>query len=216
MSITLEQFKALKPGDKVRIIKIDNRRPEHWNSFGEMDMYAGQVVTIKSMGDYGFFIRDGNLRLGFMHEDIDSIVAIYEQWPKENLHITITSSRRNGKQDWIGSYIYGLCSAAVTKALEKPLIQIDKVIFNEPATIVLWKDGSKTVVKAGKDEYFDKEKGLAMAISKKVLGNKGNYFNTFKKHDAINDDEEVYVPLSLLKECTTLKKLKALIALMEG
>lgn len=95
-------------------------------------------------------------------------------------------------------------------------LAIKKVIFNDPATIVYWKDGTKTVVKAGADEYFDKEKGLAMAISKKVLGNKGNYYNTFKKHGAIDDSGEVFIPLSLLKECTTLKKMKELIALMEG
>ena len=57
---------------------------------------------------------------------------------------------------------------------------IDNVIFNDPATIVFWNDGTKTVVKA-ENEPFDPEKGLAMAISKKVLGNKGNYYETFKK-----------------------------------
>lgn len=58
--------------------------------------------------------------------------------------------------------------------------KIKKVIFNDPATIVFWNDGTKTVVKAH-DEEFDPEKGLAMAISKKLLGNKGNYYNEFKK-----------------------------------
>lgn len=57
---------------------------------------------------------------------------------------------------------------------------IKKVIFHAPATIVFWKDGSKTVVKCD-GELFDREKGLAMAISKKMLGNKGNYFNEFRK-----------------------------------
>lgn len=59
-------------------------------------------------------------------------------------------------------------------------MKIEKVIFNDPATIVFWKDGTKTVVKA-QDEAFDPEKGLAMAISKKALGNEGNYFEEFKK-----------------------------------
>lgn len=58
--------------------------------------------------------------------------------------------------------------------------KIKKVIFNDPATIVLWEDGTKTVVKA-QDEDFDPEKGLAMAISKKALGNQGNYCNEIKK-----------------------------------
>lgn len=62
----------------------------------------------------------------------------------------------------------------------KKVYGIKKVIFNDPATIVFWNDGSKTVVKALYEE-FDPEKGLAMAISKKLLGNKGNYYNEFKK-----------------------------------
>lgn len=58
--------------------------------------------------------------------------------------------------------------------------EILDVMFNEPATIVFWADGTKTVVKAVYDE-FDPEKGLAMAIAKKALGNKGNYYNVIAK-----------------------------------
>lgn len=61
-----------------------------------------------------------------------------------------------------------------------PIKTITKVIFNDPATIVFWADGTKTVVQAY-NEPFDKEKGLAMAIAKKALGNKGNYNEVFKK-----------------------------------
>lgn len=60
------------------------------------------------------------------------------------------------------------------------IVPIKKVIFNNPATIVMWEDGTKTVVKADEEDY-DPEKGLAMAIAKKSYGNKGNYFNIFKK-----------------------------------
>ena len=56
-------------------------------------------------------------------------------------------------------------------------VNITRVVFNKPATIVFWSDGTKTVVKCGKGEKFDKEKGLAMAIVKKTLGNEGFYFN---------------------------------------
>ena len=60
------------------------------------------------------------------------------------------------------------------------MMKIKKVIYNGPATIVLWENGTKTVAKCN-NEPFDKEKGLAMAISKKVLGNTGIYRNVFKK-----------------------------------
>ena len=66
---------------------------------------------------------------------------------------------------------------------------IKKVIFSIPATIVFWSDGSKTVVKAHNDDY-DPEKGLAMAIAKKALGNEGNYYNVFKKWLPNEDSSE--------------------------
>ena len=72
-------------------------------------------------------------------------------------------------------------------------MNIKKVIFNNPATIVFWSDGSKTVVKSYLDDY-DPEKGLAMAISKKALGNEGNYYNVFKKW-LPKDDEEIEIKI---------------------
>lgn len=63
---------------------------------------------------------------------------------------------------------------------EQSPVRIKKVIFNNPATVVFWEDGTKTVVKAY-DEEFDKEKGLAMAIIKKLHNNKGNFNDLFRK-----------------------------------
>lgn len=83
-----------------------------------------------------------------------------------------------------------LNTGELTKALKEQLnslygvrstIYIKKVLFNKPATIIFWSDDTKTVVKCGKDDVYDPEKGLAMAIAKKALGNKGSYFNEFKK-----------------------------------
>lgn len=65
--------------------------------------------------------------------------------------------------------------------------EIKRVIFNDPATIILWDDDTKTIVKA-ENEIFDPEKGLAMAITKKALGNEGNYYNELKKY--LGDDYE--------------------------
>ena len=48
---------------------------------------------------------------------------------------------------------------------------IDKVIFNPPATIVMWNDGTKTVVKAS-GESFSEEVGLCEAIAKRYFGNR--------------------------------------------
>ena len=71
-------------------------------------------------------------------------------------------------------------------------MKIKKVYFNEPATVVLWEDGTKTIVKAGEGDIYDPEKGLAMAIAKKALGNQGNYYEVFKKwlpeEECVDDD----------------------------
>lgn len=45
----------------------------------------------------------------------------------------------------------------------------ERIIRNGPALIVHWKDGTKTVVKCH-DEEFDFEKGLAMALARKLWG----------------------------------------------
>lgn len=59
--------------------------------------------------------------------------------------------------------------------------EIQNVIFNYPATIVLWEDGTKTVVKCQEGDVYSKETGLALCIAKKALGNMPNFNNVFKK-----------------------------------
>lgn len=59
-------------------------------------------------------------------------------------------------------------------------VSITNVIFSPPATVVFWSDRTKTVVKCLENEVYDPEKGIAMAISKKMIGdNKYEYYNTF-------------------------------------
>lgn len=51
------------------------------------------------------------------------------------------------------------------------------VIFHNPATIVYWNDGDKTVVKCQPGDTFSAEAGLTAAMLKKYMGND----NTFNK-----------------------------------
>ena len=68
----------------------------------------------------------------------------------------------------------------VPSTKQNAMNSITKVIFNNPATIVFWSDGTKTVVKCNERDEFDPEKGLAMAICKKHFGG-GFYNDIFKK-----------------------------------
>lgn len=49
-------------------------------------------------------------------------------------------------------------------------LNVDRIIFSPPATIVFWKDGTKTVVKCAKGEPFSEYNGFAAALLKKVFG----------------------------------------------
>lgn len=46
----------------------------------------------------------------------------------------------------------------------------ERIIFNDPATIVIWADGTRTVVKACKEDKFDKGVGLKTALLQRVFG----------------------------------------------
>lgn len=67
--------------------------------------------------------------------------------------------------------------------------RIEKVIFNDPATIVYWKDGTKTVVKANRSgkkkdqDEFREDYGLAMAIAKKYAGTRARFLRMVEKRD---------------------------------
>lgn len=44
-----------------------------------------------------------------------------------------------------------------------------KVIFSPPATIVIWENGDKTMVRCSPDETYDPEKGLALCFMKRAF-----------------------------------------------
>ena len=69
----------------------------------------------------------------------------------------------------------------ITRLGDLEKLKINKAMFNDPATIVFWSDGTKTVVKTRGNDKFDPEKGLAMAISKKYMGDEDGLYKEFKK-----------------------------------
>ena len=118
---------------------------------------------------------------------IDYIETTADTFPKFEGHVTGTAKVsyrslydiRNDAEVPINIYrnilnsMYGMSSSHIP--------EIKNVIFNDPATIVFWEDGTKTVVKCQDSDEFDHEKDLAMAIAKKAYGNKGSYCNKMKK-----------------------------------
>lgn len=60
-------------------------------------------------------------------------------------------------------------------------MSIEKVIFNDPATIIKWGDGTKTVVKVQPGDTYDPEKGMLAAIAKRAYGNDNTFNKVMKK-----------------------------------
>ena len=58
---------------------------------------------------------------------------------------------------------------------------LKKIIFNGPATIVLWNDGSKTVVKCSDDETWDPYTAVAYAYMKKIFGSNHKFKKMVEK-----------------------------------
>ena len=132
---------------------------------------------------------------------IDYIETTVDTFPKFEGHVTGTAkvsyrSLDDIREVPINIYRNILNSTYGIGSLRIP--EIKNVIFNDPATIVFWDDGTKTVVKCQDGDEFDPEKGLAMAIVKKAYGNKGNYCNKLKKwlpkKDPVGTNRSIFVP----------------------
>ena len=91
--------------------------------------------------------------------------------------------------------------------------KIKRVLFNNPATIVFWADGDKTIVKCQNGEPYDPEKGLAMAISKKALGNDRAYYEEFQKQ--LGRGQKYSTPEQFNSEVCHIQKLEDLKAAEE-
>lgn len=132
------------------------------------DFYIGDYVLI-----FGSAVGSCYFPRGAIH-------GIDIRYVRDIVPTKIVLKRRNTLKAAINT-IYGLNSALNDVSNKQNLIK--DVIFNDPATIVYWVDGAKTVVKAH-NEKFDPEKGLAMAICKRFLGSNksgSNFNNIFKK-----------------------------------
>ena len=91
-----------------------------------------------------------------------------------------------------------------TYGFMKPKLEIKRAIFNPPATIILWNDGTKSVVKCQNGEEYDAEKGFALAYLKKLLGNDNTFNKEINKwvNTDIENIKELYIKVPKAKEIT--------------
>lgn len=78
----------------------------------------------------------------------------------------------------------------IVQTLPKLDTKVKKIIINPPATIIIWEDGTKTVVKTHKEDEkaYDPEKGVLFCYLKKIMGKW--YYQTLT--DLLNNDNLLF------------------------
>ena len=121
-------------------------------------------------------------------ENTNDVSALFEELIDELANLARTKMDNNGK-GWVGFTINPVddskelvwnenkpctckCGCKSDHLKFKDILDdIDQVIFNDPATIVTFKDGTKVCVKACDKDKFCKETGLIYAIIKRLYAN---------------------------------------------
>ena len=86
-----------------------------------------------------------------------------------------------------------IMKAAETKSFYS--LNVSKIIFNPPATIVFWEDGTKTVVKCAEEDEFNEYYGFLAALGKKVYENNSQIKKLIDKkaewHENKKDEKDI-------------------------
>lgn len=138
---------------------------------------------------------------GFTRNGWDDISVLYDgahagksDKNKEENKMATTYDAKTGKK----YYDYTQASAAYRSAFG-----IDKVVYSPPATIVFWKDGSKTVVKCSENDVFDPLAGIAFALMRKVYGKE---YRNVEKYAKEYEKQHPPVDISVMAGCVMSEK----------
>lgn len=103
----------------------------------------------------------------------DMVVDTVQPWMKWDLNSVcnkITPTK-------IPSDYVSAISSGASRSLQSlsGIPSIKKIIYSNPATVILWNDGTKTVAKCDKGDTYNKEIGYLICVLKKVLPKKEFY-----------------------------------------
>lgn len=140
-------------------------------------------ATYKSSYRYGGALRfSNNSVITYQYTSPLGISEEFNKWRDELL-------RTRYLADWAADF-----SRMKKERNVMPKIpEIKNVYFNDPCTVVIWEDKTKTIVRCSENDFYDPEKGLAMAIIKKIFGNDNSFHKIFKKWVPEEEPTQDYV-----------------------
>lgn len=157
----------------------------------------GTIIGIKEIGPYTKPIYtialDGAWTLdddGQCHE-IEVNASSLAKIPRKNIEEeTITMGLRSCKT--LYRNLKEFQDKRIGNADEMKNVDVKKIIFNGPKTIVLWTDGTKTIVSMSKDETnFDPEAAFCAAYTKKMFGTNSKIKRVIKEKSNIEQHQRI-------------------------
>lgn len=163
--------------------------------------------------DIGKFLIVDKETNRYIIQDADSFNANYEVANRESIYPMIPFKNAEDRPklnvfssgsvcDWLRKELSGVTCAPTFKHIdireqkkEKDTMItksktinfcVKKVIFNGPATIVIWGDGTKTIVKCADGDSYSKWAGFAMCIAKRLYGD--DFHHQFRHFCGVEDD----------------------------
>ena len=95
-------------------------------------------------------------------------------------------------QDGQSEYTKELLNKLIGCTDETKNVDVKKIIFSGPKTIVLWSDGTKTIVSISKDETnFDPEAAFCAAYTKKMFGTNSKIKRIIKEKSNIEQHHRI-------------------------
>lgn len=194
-------------------IAAQERRKAIWSGvrfLGEPTLFSGSRSDFREPSTESILRYIGGINMGkefVEHDNIEKVIIRTKDGREFDGYV----KRIEYMPGPFGAAGYSDITVSTLKQTSKENYGIKEVIFNNPATIVKWDDGTQTVVycqddytevvktvngkkvkvrKPKKSDGFNPEIGLAMAIVKKHFGNRGNYNNVFHKYIPESRDDQ--------------------------
>lgn len=171
--------KELCWGWKGYYAKGIHRRPSHFDELLDSDSeFDFQFMSSQDFVNWKQRVTD-DLEYCFIERDLGLVFNF-------RMHDTIIRDAKKGYRLNLGKHLgYKIQTPDETTTQNREdnvmNIKIERVIFSNPATIVIWKDGTKTVAKCREGDTYSKEAGLAICYMKKIMGSRKKFLKVMKK-----------------------------------
>lgn len=194
----LRELMPKKVNDKKEVTAMESRKLMNQMKKGQLvkiPMFPNDIWRIEAF-DY----IHGRVGVRSINEDK---LHFLRWFAPEELNTDICQGRRLD-----GLQAYCMADIAATKQLLNDTFGVPyarmpkakKVIYDEAAgvTVVLWRDGTKTIVRAAEGEEHDAYLGYCVALAKKMHGTNSALKRDLEKVLVVKEDKKLDISVSLL------------------